>query len=148
MTRLKSTPTTSTKPMRVISLGALLVGTTTLTTRRSSRCVYGAHPKVVITEGVRVRLKEIGREILPAALLDRLRGYFPVPALRHPDEQYLTMLRVALYPPPKAKELELLQPQSVEILRSRPNDHRTRTGANSFWVLRVLDMYLQAHGVS
>jgi asparagine synthase (glutamine-hydrolysing) len=89
----------------------------------------------------------VRREILPAALLDRPRGYFPVPALRLPDEPYLTMLRVALYPP-KAKEPELLQPQSVEILRSRPNDHRTRTGANSFWVLRVLEMYLQAHGVS
>jgi asparagine synthase (glutamine-hydrolysing) len=89
----------------------------------------------------------IRREILPAALLGRPRGYFPVPALRHPEEPYLTMLRVALYPP-KAKEPELLQPQPVEILRSRPNDHRTRTGANSFWVLRVLEMYPQAHGVS
>jgi hypothetical protein len=67
--------------------------------------------------------------------------------VRHLDEPYLTMLRVALYRP-KAKEAELLQPLSVEILRSRPNDHRTRTGANSFWVLRVLEMYLQARGIS
>jgi asparagine synthase (glutamine-hydrolysing) len=75
------------------------------------------------------------------------QGYFPVPALRHLEEPYLTMLQVALCPP-KAKEPELLQPQPVEILRSRPNDHRTRTGANSFWVLRVLEMYPQADGVS
>lgn len=92
-------------------------------------------------------LKKLGREMLPAALLDRARGYFPAPAVRHLDEPYLTMLRVALYRP-KAKEAELLQPLSVEILRSRPNDHRTRTGANSFWVLRVLEMYLQARGIS
>jgi hypothetical protein len=60
-----------------------------------------------------IRLKEIGREILPAALLDQPRGYFPVPTLRRPDEPYVTTLRVALYPR-NAKGPELLQPRSVE----------------------------------
>src|SRR4051794_37215567 len=44
---------------------------------------------------------------------------------------------------PAAKERELLRPQWVERLLDQPNAQRTRTGANSLWVLTVLEMSLQ-----
>jgi hypothetical protein len=33
----------------------------------------------------------------------------------------------------------------VDALLARPNDERTRTSANSLWVLAVLEMWLQQH---
>lgn len=84
--------------------------------------------------------------LLPDALIDRPKGYFPVPALKHLDEPFLTMVRDALYAP-EAKGRGLLRPEYVDGLLARPDDERTRTSANSLWVLAVLAMWLQQHGV-
>jgi asparagine synthase (glutamine-hydrolysing) len=103
-------------------------------------------PELKVDQGGKGILKDIGRQLLPSALIDRPKGYFPVPALKHLDEPFLTMVRDALYAP-EAKGRELLRPQYVDALLARPNDERTRTSANSLWVLAVLEMWLQQHGV-
>jgi asparagine synthase (glutamine-hydrolysing) len=108
--------------------------------------VAACPPELKVAQGGKGILKDIGRQLLPSALVDRPKGYFPVPALRHLDEPFLTMVRDALYAP-EAKERELFQPQYVQALLDRPNDRRTRTRANSLWVLAVLEMWLQEHGV-
>jgi asparagine synthase (glutamine-hydrolysing) len=56
------------------------------------------------------------------------------------------MVRDTLYAP-EAKERVLLRPEYVETTLARPNDQRTRTRANSLWMLAVLEMWLQQHGV-
>jgi asparagine synthase (glutamine-hydrolysing) len=103
-------------------------------------------PELKVDQGGKGILKDIGRQLLPSALIDRPKGYFPVPALRHLDEPFLTLVRDALYAP-EAKGRELLRPQYVDTLLARPNEERTRTRANSLWVLAVLEMWLQQHGV-
>jgi asparagine synthase (glutamine-hydrolysing) len=37
--------------------------------------------------------------------------------------------------------------KGVDALFARPDDDRTRTRANSLWVVTVLEMWLQQHGV-
>jgi asparagine synthase (glutamine-hydrolysing) len=103
-------------------------------------------PELKVAQDGKGILKDIARQLLPSSLIDRPKGYFPVPALRHLDEPFLTMVRDTLYAP-EAKERQLLRPQYVEALLARPNDQRTRTRANSLWVLAVLEMWLQQHGV-
>ena len=103
-------------------------------------------PELKVAQGGKGILKDIGRQLLPSALIDRPKGYFPVPALRHLDEPFLTVVRDTLYAP-EAKERELLRPEYVNALLAHPNDERTRTNANSLWVLAVLEMWLQQHGV-
>jgi len=103
-------------------------------------------PELKVSQGGKGILKDIGRRMLPAGLIDRPKGYFPVPALRHLDEPFLTTVRDTLYAP-EAKGRELLRPQYVDALLQQPNEHRTKSGANSLWVLAVLEMWLQEHGV-
>jgi asparagine synthase (glutamine-hydrolysing) len=103
-------------------------------------------PELKVAQGGKGVLKDIARQLLPSSLIDRPKGYFPVPALRHLDEPFLTVVRDALYAP-EAKGRELLRPQYVDALLARPNDERTRTSANGLWVLAVLEMWLQQHGV-
>ena len=74
------------------------------------------------------------------------KGYFPVRALRHLDEPYLTTVRDALCAP-EAKERALLCTDHVQGLLERPDEARKRTGANSLWVLAVLEIWLQQHDV-
>src|SRR4051812_30279930 len=103
-------------------------------------------PERKVDRGGKGILKDVGRQLLPAALIDRPKGYFPVPALKHLDEPFLTLVRDTLYAP-EAKARELFRPEYVDGLLARPNEERTRTSANSLWVLTVLEMWLQQHGV-
>ena len=45
-------------------------------------------------------LKEAARRVIPAEVIDRPKGYFPVPALTHLEGPYLDLVRDALYAPP------------------------------------------------
>ena len=41
-------------------------------------------------------LKDASRALLPAEVIDRTKGYFPVPGIRHLDGEVLDMVRDAL----------------------------------------------------
>ena len=65
-------------------------------------------------------LKQAARQVMPAEVIDRPKGYFPVPALTHLEGPYLDMVRDALYAP-AAKERGLFRPEAVERLLADPN---------------------------
>jgi asparagine synthase (glutamine-hydrolysing) len=91
-------------------------------------------------------LKDLGRELLPAAVIDRPKGYFPVPALRHLEEPFISMVRDALHAP-EAKQRGLFTPDVVEGLLADPNSRRTPVNSNVLWQFALLEMWLQHHGV-
>ena len=64
-------------------------------------------------------LKEAARRVIPADVIDRPKGYFPVPALTHLEGPYLDMVRDALYAP-VAKERGLFRPEAVDATARRP----------------------------
>lgn len=53
-------------------------------------------------------------------MIDRPKGYFPVPALTHLEGPYLDMVRDALYAP-TAKERGLFNTDAVDALLANPN---------------------------
>jgi asparagine synthase (glutamine-hydrolysing) len=91
-------------------------------------------------------LKDVARHLLPARLIDRPKGYFPVPALRHLQGPLLNRVTEALYDP-AAKNRGLFRPEYVEELLRQPNEHRTPVGYNKLWQLGLLELWLQTHGV-
>jgi asparagine synthase (glutamine-hydrolysing) len=91
-------------------------------------------------------LKQAARQVIPAAVIDRPKGYFPVPALTHLQGPYLDMVRDALYAP-AAKERGLFQPKAVERLLADPNGRLTPLRGNELWQLALLEMWLQRHGI-
>ena len=91
-------------------------------------------------------LKRGSRGIVPDAVIDRTKGYFPVPAIRQLEGPYLTKVREALTDP-VAKERGLFVPGTVDALLADPNTTRTTLGSNALWQLALLEMWLQAHGI-
>lgn len=87
-------------------------------------------------------LKDASRELLPAAVIDRTKGYFPVPGIRHLDGDVLAMVRDALTSD-AARARGLYRPEVVRALLDSPNDTRTTLGSNTLWQLAVLEMWLQ-----
>jgi asparagine synthase (glutamine-hydrolysing) len=103
-------------------------------------------PELKAAQGGKAVLKDLARRMLPAELIDRPKGYFPVPALRHLQGPLLRLVADALYSP-AAKNRGLFQSRYVEQLLRAPNEHRTPVGYNKLWQLGVLELWLQAHDI-
>ncbi|GGQ71497.1 N-acetylglutaminylglutamine amidotransferase [Couchioplanes azureus] len=103
-------------------------------------------PELKVAQGGKGVLKDLARRHLPAELIDRPKGYFPVPALRHLQGAVLDQVTKALYSP-AAKERGLFRPEYVEELLAQPNKHRTPVGYNKLWQLGLLELWLQSHGI-
>jgi asparagine synthase (glutamine-hydrolysing) len=103
-------------------------------------------PELKLAYGGKGVLKEISRALLPADVIDRPKGYFPVPAIRHLSGGLLDRVTAALTDR-DARDRGIFRAQWVATMLAAPNDNRTRLGANALWQAALLEMWLQAQGV-
>jgi len=103
-------------------------------------------PELKLADGGKGVLKRAVRGIVPDEVIDRTKGYFPVPAIRQLEGPYLERVRAALTDP-SARERGIFDPALVDSLLASPNETRTRLGSNELWQLALLEMWLQEHGV-
>jgi asparagine synthase (glutamine-hydrolysing) len=101
-------------------------------------------PSLKLAEDGKGILKRAARGILPRAIIDRPKGYFPVPALSHLEGEVLTMVRDTLTSEAIA-ERRVFDRGYVETLLSAPNDHRTTLEGNKLWQVALLELWLQEH---
>lgn len=91
-------------------------------------------------------LKEAARKVIPAEVIDRPKGYFPVPALKYLEGEVLQMVRGVLTDP-RARQRGLFQPAYVERLLARPDEQLTPLRGNKLWQLALIELWLQTHGI-
>lgn len=103
-------------------------------------------PELKLAQGGKGVLKEIGRRVLPWEVIDRPKGYFPVPGITHLEGSVLARVREALLSPEAARR-GLFDPRRVEALLADPNGGLTPLRGNRLWQLGLLEMWLQTHGV-
>lgn len=103
-------------------------------------------PELKLADGGKGVLKEAGRKLLPHEVVDRPKGYFPVPAIRHMAGPVLRRVREALQAPEARRRGVYRDAYVAELLRA-PDEHRTRRGANALWQIAVLEIWLQTHGI-
>ncbi|MDQ1661203.1 MAG: hypothetical protein QOJ68_1183 [Blastococcus sp.] len=99
-------------------------------------------PELKLSDGGKGVLKRASRGVVPDEVIDRTKGYFPVPAIRQLDGPYLERVREALTDP-AAKRRGLFRPDAVERMLRQPNATRTTLGSNALWQLALLEMWLQ-----
>jgi asparagine synthase (glutamine-hydrolysing) len=88
-------------------------------------------------------LKEAARLVVPPDVIDRPKGYFPVPALKYIQGPYLEMVRDALTNA-RARERGLFRSEYLETLFANPAEHITRLRGSELWQVALLEMWLQA----
>ena len=103
-------------------------------------------PSLKLSDGGKGVLKRAARGLVPDAVIDRTKGYFPVPAIRQLEGPYLDRVRGALLDP-AAQARGLFRPGVVERMLAAPNEARTTLGSNALWQLGLLEMWLQAMGL-
>jgi asparagine synthase (glutamine-hydrolysing) len=103
-------------------------------------------PELKLADGGKGILKAASRGLVPDAVIDRQKGYFPVPGVRHLDGPILASVRDALMAP-AARERGLFRPEVVSDLLADPNSRRTTIGANVLWQVGLLELWLQRMGL-
>lgn len=88
-------------------------------------------------------LKEASRALLPHEVIDRTKGYFPVPGIRHLEGDVLELVQDSLRSR-SARDRALYRPELLDALFATPNDIRTARGVNTLWQVGLLEMWLQA----
>ncbi|MBK5967956.1 MULTISPECIES: N-acetylglutaminylglutamine amidotransferase [Thiorhodovibrio] len=91
-------------------------------------------------------LKAIGRKVIPSEVIDRPKGYFPVPALKYLRGDVLDMVR-GVVTSKRAQERELFQAGYVENLLAAPEDHITPLRGSKLWQVALLNLWLDEHGL-
>jgi asparagine synthase (glutamine-hydrolysing) len=104
-------------------------------------------PELKIAHEGKGVLKQAARRVIPSEVIDRPKGYFPVPALTHLEGPYLQMVKDALYAP-VAKERGLFDSGAVDALLADPNGRLTPLRGNELWQIALLELWLQRHGVT
>jgi asparagine synthase (glutamine-hydrolysing) len=91
-------------------------------------------------------LKEASRGVVPDEIIDRTKGYFPVPALKYLRGPFLDMVRDVLNAP-AARHRGLFQRDYVDRLLADPEGNLTPKGHSKLWQIGLLEHWLQTHGV-
>ncbi len=99
-------------------------------------------PSLKLKEGGKFPLKAIARGVIPDAVIDRPKGYFPVPALKYVRGDFLEKMRTILNSEPCLKR-GLYQRDYVEKLLADPEAHLTRIQGSKLWHLALLEWWLQ-----
>jgi asparagine synthase (glutamine-hydrolysing) len=101
-------------------------------------------PELKLKSGGKHPLKQIARGLLPDGVIDRPKGYFPVPALKYVRGPFLEFMRGVLESP-AARARGLFEPAYVARLLAEPEGHLTRIQGSKLWHLALLEYWLQRH---
>ncbi len=103
-------------------------------------------PALKLKEGGKFPLKAIARGLIPDSVIDRPKGYFPVPALRYVRGAFLDKMREILLSEACLKR-GLYQRDYVEKLLADPEGPEafTRINGSKLWHLALLEWWLQVH---
>ena len=104
-------------------------------------------PSLKIRDGGKYTLKEASRKVIPAAVIDRPKGYFPVPALKYLRGPFLDRVRDVLNQP-AAQRRGIFRQEYIDQLLQAPEDHITPLRGSKLWQIALLENWFQRHGIA
>ncbi len=99
-------------------------------------------PSLKVSSGGKHILKKAAERILPREVIYRKKGYFPVPALKYLQGEFLEFARDLLFSH-RARQRNVFQQDTLKTLLERPQDQMTVLGGNKVWQMAVLEYWLQ-----
>jgi asparagine synthase (glutamine-hydrolysing) len=102
----------------------------------------GMPAEMKIREQGKYPLKQIARGLVPDAVIDRPKAYFPVPALKFVRGQFLDFMR-DLLTSRACRERGLFREDYVQSLLADPEHRLTRLQGSKLWHLAALEFWLQ-----
>ena len=102
-------------------------------------------PDLKVKNGGKYILKSVARKFIPAKVIDRPKGYFPVPALKYLNGRTLEYVRDVLHSK-QARERGLFRNGYVSQMLAEPTKHITPLKGSKLWQIALLESWLQTQG--
>lgn len=96
-------------------------------------------------DGGKQVLKAAARKVIPQEVIDRPKGYFPVPGLKHLEGNTLSWVRELLLDP--SQDRGLFDTAEIDRLLTNPADRITPLRGSKLWQLAALNLWLSEHGL-
>lgn len=96
-------------------------------------------------DGGKQVLKEVARQVIPHAVIDRPKGYFPVPGLKHLQGRTRDWVRELLLE--GGNDRGLFNRASLERLLAHPEEDLTPLRGSRLWQLAALNLWLNEQGI-
>ena len=90
-------------------------------------------------------LKEAARRVIPSEVIDRKKGYFPVPGLKHLEGATLGWVRDLLVD--GSQDRGLFNPARIDALLTDPHGQLTPLHGSKLWQLAALNLWLSEQGI-
>jgi asparagine synthase (glutamine-hydrolysing) len=103
-------------------------------------------PELKLAQNGKGVLKDAGRGVVPDEVIDRPKGYFPVPALSTLEGATLDLI-AELMNGAQARARGVFRPEHVDTLLGAPNEHLTTLEGSKLWQLALLELWLDKHGL-
>jgi asparagine synthase (glutamine-hydrolysing) len=103
-------------------------------------------PELKLRDNGKYVLKEIARGLIPDSVIDRPKGYFPVPALKFVRGEFLDFMQDILNSQ-QCRERGLYQRSYINKLLAKPEAHLTRIKGSKLWQLALLEFWLQQNNI-
>jgi len=87
-------------------------------------------------------LKKIARELLPSSVIDRKKGYFPMPALKHVQGDFLEFMSDILTSSACLNRGVFNQNYVKKVINS-PRDYMTALNGSRLWHLALFEFWMQ-----
>ncbi|MET0067733.1 MAG: N-acetylglutaminylglutamine amidotransferase [Candidatus Thiodiazotropha sp.] len=101
-------------------------------------------PELKLKEGGKYPLKAMARGLLPETVIDRPKGYFPMPALKYVRGDFLDFMKQILNTR-AARERGVFEAKYLQSLLAAPDMHHTRIRGSKLWHIALFEYWLQRH---
>jgi asparagine synthase (glutamine-hydrolysing) len=96
-------------------------------------------------DGGKQVLKEVARQVIPHEVIDRPKGYFPVPGLKHLQGKTRDWVRELLLDP--SQDRGLFNAATLERLLANPGEDLTPLRGSKLWQMAALNLWLNEQGL-
>jgi asparagine synthase (glutamine-hydrolysing) len=104
--------------------------------------VSSCPPELKLREGGKYPLKVVARGLLPDEVIDRPKGYFPMPALKYVRGDFLEFMQDILGSAACCQR-GIYDRSYIDLLLAAPDQHHTRLQGSKLWHLALLELWLQ-----
>jgi asparagine synthase (glutamine-hydrolysing) len=93
-------------------------------------------------EGGKYPLKKIARQLLPSEVIDRKKGYFPMPALKYVQGDFLEFMKDILKSQ-ACLNRGIFNQNFIDKILAKPTDYMTKLNGSRLWHLALLELWFQ-----
>ena len=99
-------------------------------------------PSLKMREEGKYPLKKIARELLPSSVIDRKKGYFPMPALKYIQGDFLEFMSDILLSR-SCRNRGIFDQKYINKVINSPRDYMTSLNGSRLWHLALLEFWMQ-----